>query len=534
MTRTSALRSPAARCALRLLALPVVIGLLVACNENGFVPTTEGDGLGPDIEVAPTSLNFGTLGQGEETTQTFTVTNIGNSDLTVTDLGLEGAGFELRVDVTDFVLAPGASQDVEVAFTPVTASELGAVTVFSNDPEDGAVEVDLIGAGAVPDLVLDPPTFDFGALDVGCGGSVTVSLSNVGTDDVVVSNIAYAGDADLTLLDWNSLPLTLAPGASTTVQVAYQPAAAGAQNGTLSVDSNDPRGTETATQVGSAALGARAEDTFDVPENPPVDILFAVDQSCSMDSHASNLAANFSTVAADLSAVTNNWRIGVVTMQNGCLNGGVLGPTTTGLQQKFTDAVRQGDDSVADTERLFTLTNTALSKTSGTQCNAGFLRASALLHVVFVSDEWEQSGSRSTAPSRASAWADGAAAYKASDTLFRASGVVCPDSGCSWAGGDGGPDGYREAAAITGGARMDISTSNWGNAAAQIAEASLAGLYDFPLAQEPEPSTIGVWVNGVQWTTDWHYDATNNEVDFDVDLAGGSVVVKYNQAGVCN
>lgn len=518
----------------RLLALPAVIGLLVACNESGFVPTTEGGGVGPDIDVAPLALDFGLLGQGEERTQTFTVTNIGNSDLTVTDLGLEGDGFELRVDVTDFVLAPGASQDVEVAFTPVGSSELGAVTVFSNDPEDGAVEVDLFGAGAVPDLVLDPPTFDFGALSVGCGDDVTVSLSNVGTDDLVVTSIDYAGGADLTLLDWNDLPLTLAPGASTTVQVAFQPAAAGAQDGTLSVASNDPRGIETATQLGSGGLGARVEDTFDVPENPPVDILFAVDQSCSMDSHASNLAANFSTVAADLSAVTNNWRIGVVTMQNGCLNGGILGPTTTGLQQKFTDAVRQGDDGIADTERLFNLTNTALSKTSGTQCNAGFLRASALLHVVFVTDEWEQSGSRSSAASRANTWVNGAAAYKSSDTLFRASGVICPDSGCSWAGGDGGPDGYREAVQYAGGVRLDISTNNWGNAASQIAEASLAGLYDFPLSEDAEPSTVRVWVNGVEWTTGWHYDIMNNEVDFESELAGGSVVVKYNETGVCN
>ena len=43
------------------------------------------------------------------------------------------------------------------------------------------------------------------------------------------------------------------------------------------------------------------------------------------------------------------------------------------------------------TEALLTVAANALSKTTTTGCNAGFLRTEALLHVILVSDEPEQS-----------------------------------------------------------------------------------------------------------------------------------------------
>lgn len=418
----------------------------------------------------------------------------------------------------------------------VACSESGFVA--NTDPEaPPEVEVD---SGAdpdvqvdAPDLVLSPAALDLGEVGVGCAASGTVSLTNAGTADLHVEGLSFEGDAAWTLADGNVWPLTLAPGASTTVSVSLVPTAQGEVAASLVAVSDDPDGDEVATQVGAGVLGPRGEDTFDVPENPPVDILFAVDQSCSMDSHAANLGANFGSLAAELSAVTNNWRVGVVTQQSACFNNGVLSPTTPGLAAKFTDAVQAGGNDVPDTERLFSLTLGALNQTSGNACNAGFLRPSALLHVVFVSDEWEQSGDIGNAGSRALQWVDTATTFKGDPALLRASGVICPESGCDWAGSDGRPDGYREAVADTAGARLDISTSNWGAAAAQIAEASLEGLYDFPLSATPDVSTLKVWVNGVQWTSGWSYDAGGNLVRFDSELGGGQVVAKYNRVATC-
>ena len=52
----------------------------------------------------------------------------------------------------------------------------------------------------------------------------------------------------------------------------------------------------------------------------PSDIIFAVDQSCSMDDDAANLASNFSSFIGQLSNYSNDWQIMVVNDDNGCTN----------------------------------------------------------------------------------------------------------------------------------------------------------------------------------------------------------------------
>lgn len=500
---------------------------LLACSENGFVKADEtqvGDG---KINVEPLELDFGQLAAGEQAIQTFTISNIGVGDLTVTNLQLEGASYTVLTDLSNFVLPAGASETVDVAFAPLGAdSQIGSVTVLSTDNQHDAVEVDLVGHGAVPDLDISPNPYDFGTVFIGCGETQELRLENIGSDDLEITDIDFDSDDNaMELIDENDLPLTLAPGQATTVAVSFYAESVSTSRGELTVRSNDPAGDEVAVQVGEGAWAERGEDTFDIPENPPVDILFAVDQSCSMDAHAANLASNFGQLASALSAVTNNWRVGVATLQSGCFNNGIITPSTP--QAKFTEAVRMGADEVADTEKLFALTNTALSKTTGSGCNAGFLRPSALLHVVFVTDEWEQSGIS------ASSWVANAGSYKSSDSLLKASGIVCPDSGCSWAGADGFAGNYLTAIATTGGERLDISSTNWGSTASRLAEASLDGIYNFELSEDPVESTIRVYVNGVEVTSGWWYDPSANEVRF-TELSGGTVVVKYGVEAECN
>ena len=70
---------------------PILFLSLLACTENGFsnVANTE-KGNGAKIEVTPSSLNFGTVRMDDTPVpQSFTVTNVGQSDLEVTDLQID-------------------------------------------------------------------------------------------------------------------------------------------------------------------------------------------------------------------------------------------------------------------------------------------------------------------------------------------------------------------------------------------------------------------------------------------------------------
>lgn len=515
---------------IRIALLAVTALAFTGCSENELGNLNAED-VGGRIEVMPPQIQFGTLQDGETDIKTFQIENIGDSALRIDHLELAEPGSFVLVDApTDFLLPEGAVQEVEVLFTPLEAYENTAkVTVFSDDPVEPEQHVDLLGVGAVPELVIDPAVFDFGADFVGCGDETTLTLSNVGSDDLVIESFAYDDPTgQLTLDNPNVLPMVLTPGSNALVFVDYASTTQAVADGTLTVTSNDPRGDIEATQTAEGVYATVLEEQFEVPVNPPVDILFAVDQSCSMDGHSDDLGPAFSELIDEISTVTSGWQIGVSTIASGCFNSGILRSTTPNVESLFNSAVSYGG-AHSNTEKLFSLTLDAL----GASCNAGFLRPDALLHVVLVSDEWEQSGmAPSTFVSQVRQYKNNVAG------LVKVSGIICEPQGCGHNDslGPRDDDGYAEAVQLTGGLRMNVmADSGWGAYAQQLAAASLTSIHHYELDQPAHPSSIRVWVDGVEWTTGWHFDAAANEVVFDdAPDPGAQIDVEYGVAVPCN
>lgn len=502
---------------------------LAGCSENGFHHNGDAAGMAPDIEVDPGQLTYGTLSTGEEEVQTFTVRNVGTADLTVEGIEIDNASFVVLSEPTAFTLPPGAEQTVDVAFSPMGANEqVGVASVFSDDPDESAALVDLIGQGAVPELEIEPDPYDFGVDYIGCGNGHDFSLTNVGTDDLVIERIKYTPDAEkqLTLTDANVLPLTLAPGQQTSVRIDFLPQVEGAITGELAVTSNDPRGVVVATQTAEGQYVGENEDEFDIPEEPPVDIVFLVDRSCSMDDDAANLANNFSKFISTISTYTTDWRIGVVTKDSGCFNNGILKSTTSDYETKFEQAVKGSSGSY--TEALLTLAANAMKETASGGCNENFLRSGAMLHMIMVSDEVEQS-SKSW-----SSYVSTLQGYPDDPSLLKLSAVAGDyPSGCSSA--DPGI-GYYEAVSATGGEYLSICDTNWSKHVETLATASMS-LSSVTLTETPDPDTIRVWVAGDEWfQPDWSYESSTNKVTFDAALpdGGGKVRVKYSILANCD
>lgn len=360
-----------------LLALAGTFALL-GCSENELNPWEGAGGPAPKIEVEPAELDFGVLRRGETAELPFTITNVGGGQLEVSAVRVsDDVGSFVQADDTNhFFLPAGASEDVIVRFEPLVSHEqTGAGLVLSNDPDQEVATVDLLGFGAVPELAIDPPTYDFGGRLVGCPDGKEVSLSNVGTDDLVITDVTYGEPTGQLTLDAPlSLPVTLAPGESVPVWVDFAATDEVTTAGYLSVTSNDPRGVVSATQTVDAGYAAWIDDSFTVPVDPPVDIVFAVDQSGSMNDHAAQLASSFASLIGAIQQVTSGWKIGVVTTDSGCFNWGQLTVYTPNLLATFADAVTYDGTNMTLTEKLFALTQVAMAKTLPGQCNAGFLR----------------------------------------------------------------------------------------------------------------------------------------------------------------
>lgn len=98
-----------------------------------------------DITITPNTIDFGEVEFHRSAELTLTVSNIGNADLTVSDISATGDCFS--VNFTDeFILEPDDSQVIDVTFTPNETGELsGLVTITSDDPDEEEVTVDLVG-----------------------------------------------------------------------------------------------------------------------------------------------------------------------------------------------------------------------------------------------------------------------------------------------------------------------------------------------------------------------------------------------------
>ena len=181
------------------------------------------------------------------------------------------------------------------------------------------------------------------------------------------------------------------------------------------------------------------------------------------------------------------------------------------------------------TESLLTPAAYATGKSGSGQCNAGFMRDGALLHIIAVSDEPEQSPY--TSGYSWSQLVDMMVANKGSASLVKVSAIVGDyPSGCSTA--DPGT-GYYEAANYTGGEFLSICASSWSGYMSALAEASVS-MDTYELNATPVEHTLWVAVNDVERTSGWYYDSGGNSVIITENIPEGGDVVKVTYAGLAN
>jgi hypothetical protein len=508
-------------------------GLLVAslalgaCNESRIDVNRPPDDPGiPSIAVIPPALEWGQLTADESESRTVTVRNIGDTPVAVSDITIEGVEAYTIVGPSSFLVERDTETTVEIRFQPRQANNDAVAIFWSDDPDEPRTQVQLTGLGSVPELTISPDPIDFGELFVPCDDVATLTLENTGAEPLVVTSVEQLSTTGMTLEDVPSLPFTLGVGESTTVDVAWTAVADGPAVGELVVQSNDPRGEVTADQLGSGRYTDQVSETITREANPPVDILLAVDQSCSMDTNTTVLSSNFASFISAVDAVTNDWQIGVPNHETGCFNsGGVITATTPNYPSVFASAATEGTDpggTSSYSEKLLQLADVALDLTGPGQCNAGFPRPGALFHVIVVSDE----PNRSSLP-----WHVYQSRYESHLTdpdLLRVSAII-DASGCDFGGA-----GYSEIVQATGGVVLDLC-GPWSSQVSQLGQVSVEAVDDLQLGEPADPASIVVARGGSPTTTGWTYDAPSNSVSFDPPLAEGeSVDVDYAVLATCD
>ena len=484
----------------------LLLALVLACSDTTFSVDGQVNDAAPDIEVEPATLDLGAVPLDEQSEGEITIRNVGNAALTVTGVDIDsGTGaFSLAEAVDGLRIEPGTSVLVAVRFQPFNDADLGTATVTSDDPDEPALPVALVGRGAFPQLSITPSPLSLGSVELCEAGESSLTLSNTGEDDLELTTALLAGEG-MTLLDLDALPLWLEPGASSQARVAFAPERAAAVVGELWVDSNDPAGARMVSVSGTGVVDGLVSgtDTFRQPDGPweRTDILFFVDRSCSMKDDEANLRNNIGLLADQLDAAASDWQLMVTIDDNGCREGDFMTSETEELVTSFTEslAVAPGDF----TEAGLTIVTGAVERAVGGGCNDGFLRSDSKTLLVTISDEPEQSYE---------SWESHVARIQAVAPSAAVVAVVgdVPD-GCATA--EPGT-GYVDAAMATGGVFLSVCSAEWGSYFDVVGDLATSGPQDaFALSQLPEPDTITVDVDGETWL-DWSYDADSNSVVF--------------------
>ncbi|HEY9046200.1 MAG TPA: S8 family serine peptidase [Ohtaekwangia sp.] len=195
----------------------------------------------PVIGVSPAALNA-SLQTAGTTTQTLTISNtgLGVLNFTITTDGL--MHFATPSPATGTVPA-GGSQDIAVTFDAsglLAGSFQQNLVIFSNDPVTDTLLVpatlEVTNNGA-PIASVSPDSLDFGAVFETGSKVKVITLSNDGSDPLVISGIS-SDNADFTTDFAGSI--TLNAFKDTTVYVTYTASSLGASFGTLTITTNDP------------------------------------------------------------------------------------------------------------------------------------------------------------------------------------------------------------------------------------------------------------------------------------------------------
>lgn len=237
-----------------------------------------------------------------------------------------------------------------------------------------------------------------------------------------------------------------------------------------------------------------------------VDILWVIDNSCSMSQEQEKLATQFASFAQFFIGSGLDWHMGVITtdaddgLQNGLL-GKVAGlryltADTPHPQEIFAQMARVGTWGSGDEKGLQTMWNAVtLASPLHQTNNAGFLRDDASLHIVTVTDE-EDLSDRSPVE-----YASMLNNVKPSvDIPVTYNAIVGPrPSGCRGGGGDAAPGSrYIDVAAGVGGLVYSICQEDWAPVLQALGLAAAGLREEYYLSEMPVPGTVRVLVEDRQ------------------------------------
>jgi large repetitive protein len=219
--------------------------ILVIESDSGLNPirnvSLSGTGMGAEVELLRSNINFGRANVGTSTVQSMSIRNKGVSTLEVYDIsyankgvpdgGTTGGNDDMALDfsvarsadggsIFPLRLDAGALTSVDLRFSPTAVGlRVAEGVVYSNAK---AARFDVSGEGTSPILTVEPTSLTIDGVMVGTySAPYTITITNEGNGTVFLQNIVLSGSGFS--LTHSTLPIPLEPKRSEVMVVTFRP-----------------------------------------------------------------------------------------------------------------------------------------------------------------------------------------------------------------------------------------------------------------------------------------------------------------------
>jgi hypothetical protein len=201
---------------------------------------------GPLISLSPSSsLSFGSVYLGTETTKDVTVTNAGNQPLAITNSvatllhGGDSREF-IAINTCPDNLPAGNSCTIEVEFIAGSyySPQTAVLSIMDNSP--GSPQNIAVTASVIyPAVLLSPASLSFATQKQNTSSTAkAVTLTNSGLTALTINSITIAGQNPADFTETNNCPSSLNANASCTIDVTFKPLAKGSLSGSVVITDN--------------------------------------------------------------------------------------------------------------------------------------------------------------------------------------------------------------------------------------------------------------------------------------------------------
>lgn len=209
--------------------------LLVGCAEDGGIIRLEVSGA-----FEPPMVDFGEVPIGLSREQTVTLVNTSNAPFTIDAIDRSSA-FSIRASdglLEERIVPAGARIDLELSFISIAETEWTQPLLVKAGELEIPLELHAVGVHRmVPEFTVEPPTLDFGVVEIGTTTQLPVAVKNVGNaPGDLMSNGLESGATDFTMdVPW---PITVTEDIIGVFRINFTPSRAGSFSERMMIETN--------------------------------------------------------------------------------------------------------------------------------------------------------------------------------------------------------------------------------------------------------------------------------------------------------